>query len=215
MHALRSGIRIRDDLQVLEIKAWHEVRPGDPTVRSCDVDSVLGHLRPFFRDPFSMSTLRRASSTILWDQDHNSSLRTDDDVLLQLASRVVAGRLCLVRLDLPRNDGEGGGTSVSDARDQIEEPEPPAETQQADAVEPPIPTPDEQAAAHWIAFQLLDVDTDEPLAGVNLRLRLPDGSVGLLTTDAQGLVHLDGITAGTCDLEEVLDDDGFEIVHVA
>jgi hypothetical protein len=81
-------------------------------------------------------------------------------------------------------------------------------------MEPAVPT-HAAGVTPWVAFQVIDHDTDAPAAGVSVRLKLPDGTVATYTTDDDGLVHLPDLPDGTCDLEQVLDGEGIEIVDFA
>lgn len=48
---------------------------------------------------------------------------------------------------------------------------------------------------HWIEFELVDAQ-GEPVPGEPFRIRLPDQSLRIGTTDAAGRVRFEGITAG-------------------
>lgn len=58
---------------------------------------------------------------------------------------------------------------------------------------------------HWIEFRIVWDDTGEPLAGVPLVLVAPDGTRTRASTDARGLVRLDAIKRGTCELQTELE----------
>ncbi|MCI5224500.1 MAG: hypothetical protein D3924_17980 [Candidatus Electrothrix sp. AR4] len=67
---------------------------------------------------------------------------------------------------------------------------------------------------NWVAFKVLYDDTEEPIAGVQLKLRLPDGSIDKYTTDSTGRIYISGLPDGTCDVQEMLDNDALEVVEV-
>jgi len=74
-------------------------------------------------------------------------------------------------------------------------------------------SPDEQKL-QWIAFRVIDDATEEPCAGVQLKIKLPSGEVRDFTTDGSGRVRIDGLQPGTCDIQKMLDDKAFEVVKV-
>jgi hypothetical protein len=67
----------------------------------------------------------------------------------------------------------------------------------------------------WIEFKLVDDQTGKPYSGVRLRITTPDGIENFYTTNSSGLVRIEEIDPGTCDVGEVLDDDALEVVSVA
>lgn len=50
-----------------------------------------------------------------------------------------------------------------------------------------------QEKKHMVAFRVVDDKTDQPIAGVALKITLPDGSVETHTTDADGAVEIDDL----------------------
>jgi hypothetical protein len=83
----------------------------------------------------------------------------------------------------------------------------------AEPISPEAAFPPPPIVKSWVTFKLILEDTGEPASGVDLRLKGPDGTVSIHTTDAAGTVHLSDLTPGTCDLEQVLDIDALEVVH--
>src|SRR5262245_54139069 len=75
--------------------------------------------------------------------------------------------------------------------------------------------PVEEPTLQWIEFRVLDDDTDEPYGGVQLELKLTTGEVRQFTTDGAGRIRIDGIPAGSCDVQKMLDDLALEVVKVA
>jgi uncharacterized Zn-binding protein involved in type VI secretion len=52
---------------------------------------------------------------------------------------------------------------------------------------------------HMVAFRVVDDKTDQPIAGVALRITLPDGTEETHATDAEGMVEIDDLDqAGQC-----------------
>lgn len=208
------GTRLYGDLQVYEIRAWHEVQPGDVSRPFFDVSSAVGFLRRFMHDPFAMTALRELTASTFWAP--SLSARSDQDIIHQLAAQLIAGRLCLVPLSRSETYLPAGGTSRSPVLDETEEAvedESPVRPHQTQAHEPEPPVPSAQATTPWITFQVLDDDTGAPVAGVDLRLRLPDGTVRTYTTGGDGVITASDLPAGTCDLEQMLDEEAFEVVQ--
>ncbi|MEZ0471623.1 MSCRAMM family protein [Luteimonas salinilitoris] len=217
------AIRIRGHFQDIEIKAWHELRAGD-TARPCpDVRVAIGFLRDFARDPLSMAALREFASRRL----HVSSLYrwSDHEILERIAGHLSAGQFRLVprdRFSTPFDAGDfreledrpptGRVISPHAPDGGIRRPRPLDEVRAhaplaPETAPPPIVRP-------WITFTVIDDETGAPAASVELRLKKPDGTVGTYTTDTAGTVHLTDLPTGTCDLEEVLDGQAFEIVGI-
>lgn len=63
-------------------------------------------------------------------------------------------------------------------------------------VEPIAPLDDAQ---HWIEVQLLGED-DEAISGARCQIVLPNGQTIVRTTDRFGLVRVDGVDAGDCEI---------------
>ena len=66
----------------------------------------------------------------------------------------------------------------------------------------------------FITFQVLDDDNSEPVPGVKLEIRLPDGSLETFTTDSEGIIHIPNLEPGTCSIERMIDDDALEVVSI-
>lgn len=198
---------ICSNCQHFEIKTWREVQSGDVARTFPDTSFALRFLRRFLHDSFAMASLRRVAARHLGGSSISSY--SDQDVLRQLAPALVAGRLHFVPLDRPRlhsyarGNGSGGVT-----------PETPDEVLPDDyGPVPPIAPPEGPVPpTYWITFQVVDDDTEEPIAGVDLQLRLPGGAMGTYTTDAEGVVHLQGLEPGTADIQQVHDDEALEVV---
>jgi hypothetical protein len=76
------------------------------------------------------------------------------------------------------------------------------------------PADSEDPTLQWIAFRVIDDATEEPYAGVQLKIKLPSGEVREFTTDGAGRIRIDGLKPGSCDIEKMLDDQAFEVVKV-
>ncbi len=87
----------------------------------------------------------------------------------------------------------------------------------ASAVEEPPPaavepvTPDEVKT--WIKFKVVDDRTSDPVAGVELVVTLPDGEERTGKTRANGMVELDDIDPGACDVRCELNRDRIRLAN--
>jgi hypothetical protein len=61
---------------------------------------------------------------------------------------------------------------------------------------------------------VVDDETDEPIPGVRIRVKLPSGEVGTPRTDRRGTIHIGDLTPGTLDILEILDDDALEVIRI-
>lgn len=195
--------RLRGQLQDFEIRAWHDMRTGERGLPSRDPPSTLRLLADLAgNSPLAMGALREVAA---------GSLRvsclcgySDQDILEYLAGQLATGWLCLVPLERSWSPTVVGSAGLWPAPVQARDDRP---------VMPPGPTHGRRPVASWITFEVVDDVTGAPMAGVGLRLKGPDAAPVTCTTDAEGLVHLAGLPAGSCDLEQVLDSEAFEIVR--
>lgn len=58
---------------------------------------------------------------------------------------------------------------------------------------------------HWLKLNLKD-DAGKPMAGIKVRITLPDNTIEEATSDNAGLIHVTDIKPGSCTLD--LDWDG-------
>lgn len=96
----------------------------------------------------------------------------------RLAEAFARGELLAVRI--PETAASGGASTAKKPEEKKPEPEPPKEKT-------------------WIRVKVVDPD-DNPVAGVKLELKLPDGSVRKVTVDDSGEIDIDGIDPGSCEL---------------
>ena len=66
----------------------------------------------------------------------------------------------------------------------------------------------------WIEFELLDDQTDKPLSGVPFSIRLPNGKTVTKSTNAAGVIRIDDVPPGVCDVQKIADDSGLEVMRV-
>ena len=70
---------------------------------------------------------------------------------------------------------------------------------QVQPYKPPQTKADKDKKKSWIEIVLVDED-DNPQAGEEYQITLPDGSVADGTLDEKGFARVDGIDSGTCDV---------------
>jgi type VI secretion system secreted protein VgrG len=94
---------------------------------------------------------------------------------------------------------------------------PPPNTKPGPAPKPPPPTPKKEEPPkklHFVKFQVLDDATGQPMSGVLLKLKLPNGTEGQYSTDSNGMITFDPVDPGTCDIQKMIDSDALEVVQV-
>ena len=79
---------------------------------------------------------------------------------------------------------------------------------------PERPTP-EPRTQHFVAFQLIDDETEEPIPDVEIAVRLPSGDLQRERTDGNGRVRFDGIDPGACAIEGSAAAEVLEVVRLA
>jgi hypothetical protein len=206
------------------------MEPDDLARPFFDRFAALNFLRPFASDPAAMAALRELAARCSGDRSFGR-LAPNHEVLLQLAWRLHERLLFLVPLEPVRDSsgpgaGTGSQTETAETQAQGSEHGRPGQADESETVRlrgpapapPTAPPPTPKAAAplagttHWITFQLVDDETGKPIAGVDLRVALSDGNTQTYRTGADGTVHVADIPDGTCDLEELLDGQGFEVI---
>ncbi len=199
---------LRRGSQTIELIPWHENPTADTFLEFRDTLSALDFLHTFMYDPLSMMTLRSSLTEELPSSDLAGL--DDQEVLEQLASRLVYGNLRIVSFAPSQPAIQAGGAAQPPPAVEEEEEE---EEQAAGAV--PVAATVPQTAVSWIKFEIVDDETGQPVADVKLKLKLPNGSVKEYTTDANGIVHITDLPPGTCDIEQMLDADALEVVQIA
>ncbi len=77
----------------------------------------------------------------------------------------------------------------------------------------PLPVDPEK---QWIKIQVIDDETGKPVSGIPLELLLPGRSAKEYKTDANnGRISISDISAGTCDIVKMTDDEAWEVVSVS
>ncbi|MFQ5568050.1 MAG: hypothetical protein ACE5G0_00160 [Rhodothermales bacterium] len=188
-------------------------RPSPPlTLPFSDTATELTFLRRFEAHPYTLIALRE---TLVLDLPDADTLRlTDQQVVAQVAWRLASCRLTVTAHPDKHRLVGGGRPEIVPPPESKEEPPSPLTTEPPSppATEPP---PVDDILTNWITFQMVDDETDVPVADVPLKIKLSDGTVGIYVTDAAGRVHIPDLPDGTCDILEILDDDALEIVALS
>ena len=139
------------------------------------------------------------------------------EILNWVANALVSGKLKFYEQRITKNLGSASASPAKStatyAKFETVKDEP-KEAVTAE-VEAPIqfdePVEEQEEEKNWVEFMLLDDDTGEPIANVPLKLKLPDGSSIEVTSDSNGCVRCDDIPEGNCEIEEILDEEAFEV----
>jgi hypothetical protein len=147
------------------------------------------HARTLFarllRDPGNARTLR----TVLADAAPGiaDSRVSEAELADHLASHAAAGRLRLIAPSRASNEFR----TQNDQPPDDPEPQP---------LPPAPPPPRTMRRTTWVKFKVVDDATGEPVPGVRLRITTPDGIENFYTTNSAGMIELDGIDRGACDV---------------
>lgn len=88
-----------------------------------------------------------------------------------------------------------------------------AEPRRPDDDDPIAPVAPETETA-WIRFRVLDEETGEPLSGVRMLIREPNGAEHEHVTAADGTIEIPDLPPGTCDIMRLESDPSFEVREV-
>ncbi|MCI0329567.1 MAG: carboxypeptidase-like regulatory domain-containing protein [candidate division Zixibacteria bacterium] len=192
------GRVFRRNLREFEILDWWESRFSDTTGEFRDELSVTHFLSNFLGDPLSMATLRQILAERV--SSGNISQLEDREVIQQLIWRVAGGEIhILPRRETPAVKEEAAAASSKREAAVIEEAPPP---------------PTRVKESKWVKFLIVDDESGQPVEGVVLTLKLPDGTVKDFRTNAGGTVEIRDLPPGSCELQKMEDPDAFEVVRV-
>ena len=161
-----------------------------------DTGSALSFLQELWDDPFSMAVLRSLAEERYRASDISNL--NDHRLLHLVASELESGRLRVAGVFRPLTIG---GKAHAPAEDEAEEPAP----------EPTAPAIDEKT---WVKFEVLDDETGQPVQGVTLAVKLPDGTTKKSKTDGSGMIEFRDILPGTCSIESMTDSDALEVLSI-
>ncbi len=196
--------------------------------RSLDRDAVERLLRRTLRADRGAATLRRLLARTHF-RPANIHLMTDEEVLRTLTRLVSVGEIQVTETrwwtnGASRREGAGGDTGSATTGGKAIQSSAAIEEDRRDRrmrstttpADRPFPPPSQQPdPKNWIEFQLVDHETDEPIANVPFRIALPDGAVAEHTSDGNGMIRIDDLPPGYCDIQEILDKGAFEVVGIA
>lgn len=212
---------LQNSTQRIEILRPHELDSDDIPVEFRDIYSALDFLRNFTLDPFSMIALRSVLAGVA--PIMNIYRLTDDELLQQLAWQIAYKHLFLVKRaeELPHvsglgvlSDAETEDDSSADSADTADATTELAEQSTTDTEESTDSPAVNEEITDWIEFRIVDDETDMPMPDVGLKIRLPDGEIKDYTTDSNGIVRIDNLSPGTCDIVEMTDPDAAEVIAV-
>jgi hypothetical protein len=180
---------------------WTIFEPSDEvdalTLRDfSDTGSALSFLQDLRDDPFSMAVLRELVAEKYGSSDLSN--RNDHRLLELVAWELETGRLRVAGVFRPLTIG---GKAHAPAEGEAEEPAP----------EPAAPATGEKT---WIKFEILDDETGQPIQGVTLAVKLPDGTIKNSKTDGSGMIEIRDIDPGSCSIESMTDSDALEVLSI-
>ena len=159
--------------------ARYEILGRDDSVLEFrDIPTAMSFLRTFQDDPVQMAAIR----SLVADHAIDVQRMDSEQVLTQAAALLINGRVKVLR-----SRRFSGGRASPDALGP----------KKADAVQAAKTTAKPKA---WIEFKVVDDKTGEPVPGVELTIKLPDGSVEKRTTDAGGYVEVNDTLKGNCEV---------------
>lgn len=132
----------------------------------------------------SLERLRAYVTETADEEPEDGEELSEEEVLEQASQRIKDGDLLVAE----EEERFWGPTYFDDNKDG---PAPP----------PPGPGPGPQPKkTTWIEFKVIDDLTGEPLNWVRLTVKTPDGNESFQTTNSEGLIRIDDIDPGTCDV---------------
>lgn len=179
--------------------ASHEIVDDETPLEFLDEHHAFWFLTQLAEMPANLAAIRRMAEEdglVLDPYDVD-----DEHLLRHFAFHLTGTRLRVVQRGAWERVSTFGsrvteGSSESDEEEEEEE------------------TPAESDELTWIKFEVVDDETGDPVKGVTLKVKLPDGSIRNATTDASGMIEIRDIPAGTCDIERMIDSDTLEVVAV-
>jgi len=87
-----------------------------------------------------------------------------------------------------------------------------SETRESEEPDSPIPAaPPER---DWVEFLIQDDETGEPIGGVTLKVKLPNGEIRDFTTGGDGKIAIPDIDPGSCEITKMIDEYALEVLEV-
>ncbi len=175
-------------------------RREDDTVIPFDSDrAAFVYLRQLAWTPSNLAVLRRFLSET--GGIHQARSVDDESLLAYIAARLASGQWYIIRPGRTEKRVTAGGRRPATKPGKPTPPTPPESA----------PPPSEKT---WIKFEIVDDETGQPVSGVTLKVRLPDGQERTGTSNASGLIEFAEITPGTCDILKMIDSHTLEVVSI-
>jgi hypothetical protein len=172
---------------------------GEKPAEFLDERDAFRFLARLLESSFNEMAMRR------WAEEHSLIIDPSEndwrEILLQLAGHIVTGRIRVMSEGDWWHSDVFGRSAVEATEDEEEEEE-----------EEEAPVDDEKKT--WIKFEIVDDETGDPVKGVTLKVKLPDGSEVNAKSDASGIIEIKDIPEGTCDILRMIDSDTLEVVSV-
>ena len=137
---------------------------------------------------------------------------SDQEVMDRVAGLLNSGQLVLASSGEDMFQAAPAGAGMERERRDAEEDEQAADLSWNSALADIGAPGGTQAAQHWLGIEVVDDATGEPLAGIPFKLRMPDGRVQELSSDADGRIHVKQLPAGHFDIQAMTDDQALEVV---
>jgi hypothetical protein len=118
------------------------------------------------------------------------------------------------RLDIAALGPAPLAVSAADGTAAEQEAEPEAATSTEASGAPPAAEQPTETPTRWIRFRVIDDETQAPVPGARFRIKAPGRGVREYVTDAEGVVYIDALPDGSCDIEAMDDDQALEVVNV-
>jgi hypothetical protein len=153
---------------------------NDSVLKFNDLPAAMSFLRAFKDNPTQMAALR----DLVADHSFDVHRIEPEEMLARLGGLLVSGRVKILR-------SYQSGRSAAAQELASEKKSAPA-AKASTGVAP--------AKKHWVEFRLVDDTTGDPIQGVELTIKLPDGSIEKRTTDAGGYVEINDTLKGNCEI---------------
>jgi hypothetical protein len=152
----------------------------DSIMKFRDVNEALLFLRKFRNDPAQMAQLR----SLLAGISSHLQPANDDDLLRRVALLLAAGRITLLA---------ASRRGASTAGEEAVKRELAKETEKKSSV-------GAAPKRHWVEFRVVDDKTGNPVKGIELTVKLPDGSIEKRKTDQDGYIEINDTLKGACEV---------------
>jgi len=154
------------------------------------------YLQRFARNPSAMARLEELADG---DEEEDEDEEEEDD---EYAGRSRPAHAATKKRDILAEVAELIADEEVGVAEEVHRSNPPTildKAQEAKAQEQP-PTPKQEKKLTFIEIKIMDDQSGKPVNWVRLVVKTPDGNENFYTTDANGLVRIDDLEQGTCDV---------------